>query len=166
MDGTQHGGNSTAASADATAAAALVAQQPQGALQTATAGIERQSQQQKLNVMGFDNIETFSGGEDQWQTWSWKVKAAVSGMNGDLVELLDAAETDGVKGVEESQEHDKFVDANKVKCTRVSREMYSVLARYMNSEASTIRDGTRWSGSMGKLHANYSRRTLSRVFRV
>ena len=55
MDGTQHGGNSTAASADATAAAALV-----------------------------------------------------SGMHGDLVELLDAAETDGVKGVEESQEHDKF----------------------------------------------------------
>ena len=29
-------------------------------------------------------------------------------MDGDFVELLDAAETDGVKGVEESQEHDKF----------------------------------------------------------
>ena len=58
------GGNSTAANADAIAAAGLVAQQKQGALQTATAGIERQSQQQKLNVRGFDNIETFSGGED------------------------------------------------------------------------------------------------------
>ena len=38
------------------------AQQPQVALQTA--GIERQSQQQHLNMRGFDDIETISGGED------------------------------------------------------------------------------------------------------
>ena len=84
------------------------------------------------------------------------VKTAVSGMNKDLAELLDAAETDGVKGVEESQEHDKFVDANKVKCTRVSREMYSVLARYTKSEASTIRDGTRWRSSMRTIAEEHS----------
>ena len=38
-------------------------QTQQGALQNA--GNERQSQQ--LNLRGFDNIETFSGGEEQWQ---------------------------------------------------------------------------------------------------
>ena len=51
-------------------------QQPQGARQTA--GIERQSQQQQLNMRGFDKIETLLGGEDLWKNWSWKIKTAVS----------------------------------------------------------------------------------------
>ena len=38
------------------------AQQPQVAPEIT--GIERQSQQQHLNMRGFDNIETISGGED------------------------------------------------------------------------------------------------------
>ena len=46
-------------------------------------GNERQSQQ--LILKGFDNIEPFSGGEEQWQDLSWKVKIAVSGMSGELV---------------------------------------------------------------------------------
>ena len=42
-------------------------------------GNERQSQH--LIMKGFDKIEVFSGGEEQWQNWSWKIKTAVSGMN-------------------------------------------------------------------------------------
>ena len=34
-------------------------------------GNERQSQQ--LILKGFDNIDTFSSGEEQWQNWSWKI---------------------------------------------------------------------------------------------
>ena len=40
-------------------------------------GNERQSQQ--VIMKGFDKIEVFSGGEEQWQNWSWKIKTAVSG---------------------------------------------------------------------------------------
>ena len=36
------------------------------------------------------------GGEDRWQSWSLKIKTAVSGINGDLAELFNAAEADGV----------------------------------------------------------------------
>ena len=59
-------------------------QQPQGAPFTATTGIDNQLQHQQLNTRGFDSWETCAGGEDQWQYWSWKIKTAVSGMNGEL----------------------------------------------------------------------------------
>ena len=56
-----------------------------------------------------------------------------------------------------------------VVCVKAGKEMYGVLARYTNSEALTIvksvseMDGVRaWE----RLHANYSRRTLGRMFRV
>ena len=71
-------------------------QQQQGAFQNA--GNERQSQQ--LSLKKFDNIETFSGGEEQWQNWSWKMKTAVSGMHGELVEMLNAVETSGIENTE------------------------------------------------------------------
>ena len=82
--------------------------QPQGAPQTA--GIERQSQQQQLNMRGFDNIETLLGGEDQWQSWSWTIKTAVSGMNGNLAGLLNAAETGGVRIAEEILKEDERIE--------------------------------------------------------
>ena len=52
---------------------------------------------------------------------------------------------------------------------KASKEMHGVLARYTNSEALTIvkcvseMDGVR---AWARLHANYSRRTLGRMFRV
>ena len=30
-------------------------------------------------MKGFDKIEVFSGGEEQWQNWFWKIETAVSG---------------------------------------------------------------------------------------
>ena len=52
---------------------------------------------------------------------------------------------------------------------KAGKEMYGVLARYTNSKALTIvksvseMDGVR---AWARLHANYSRRTLVRMFRV
>ena len=63
----------------------------------------------------------------------------------------------------------KFVDANQQTCVKAGKEMYGVLARCTNSEALTIvksvseMDGVR---AWARLHANYSRRTLGRIFRV
>ena len=108
------------------------AQQPQGALPTATARMEKQFRHQRLMMRGFDNIETLSGDEDLWQIWSWKIKTAVSGMNGGLVEILEAAETDGVRNLDQTLKEDTFVDANQENCVKASKEMYSVLARYTN----------------------------------
>ena len=72
-------------------------------------------------------------------TSSWKVKATVSGMNGDLVELLDAAETDGVRGVEEILKDDEYVEANAEKRTKASwRNEQRTGGKYRNSEASAI----------------------------
>ena len=55
-------------------------QQQQGA----PPNVRNEIQSQHLILKGFDNIKTFSGGEEQWQNWSWMVKTAVSGMCGEL----------------------------------------------------------------------------------
>ena len=144
---------------------ALEAQTQQGA--PLGGGNERQSQQ--LIMKGFDKIEVFSGGEEQWQNWSWKIKTAVSGMNEELAEMLTTAETEGIESIGEILREAKFVDANRERCVKAGKEMYGVLARYTNSEALTIvksvseLDGVR---AWAKLHANYSRGTLGRMFRV
>ena len=128
---------------------------------------ERQSQQ--LIRKGFDTIEVFSGGEKLWQNWSWKIKTAVSGMNEEFAEMLTTAETEGTESIEEVLKEAIFVDANRERCVKASKEMYGVLARYTNSEDLTIvksvsdMDGVR---AWARLHANYSRRTLGRMFRV
>ena len=83
-------------------------QAQQGAPQNG--GNERQSQQ--LNLRGFDNIETFSGGEEEWQNWWWEIKTAVSGLNGELVEVLSAAETRGIENTEEILGEEQLVDAS------------------------------------------------------
>ena len=143
----------------------LMRQQQQGAPQNA--GNERQSQQ--LILKGFDAVKTFSGGEEQWQNWSWKVTTAVSGMCGERAEMLAAAETTAIGNTEEILGEDQFVDANQERCRKSSREIHSVLARYTSSEALTIvtsvatKDGV---GAWARLNANHSRRTLGRMFRV
>ena len=84
---------------------------------------------------GFDNIETLSVGEDQWQSASWKIKTAVSGMNGDLAQLLYAAETGGVRNAEEILKDDEF-DGNR---ESASRPVCTVCWRgTTSSESSTI----------------------------
>ena len=61
------------------------------------------------------------------------------------------------------------MDANRERCVKAGTEMYGLLARYTNSEALTIvksvseMDGVR---AWARLHTNYSRRTLGRMFRV
>ena len=133
----------------------------QGAPLTAGSG----GQSRQLDPKGFDNIETLSGGEEQWQNWSWKIKTVISGTNGELAEILNAAERTGMKSTEEILREDQFVDANR----KASREMYTVLARYTSSEALTIvKSVTELDGveARARLHANYSRRTLGRMFRV
>ena len=44
--------------------------------------------------------------------WSLKIKTAVSGINGELAEMLDAAEADGVRNVEEILKEDALADAD------------------------------------------------------
>ena len=73
-------------------------------------GNERQSQQ--LIMKGFDKIGVFSGGEERWQNWSWKIKNVVSGMNEEFAEMLTTAEADGIESIEEVLREAKFVDAN------------------------------------------------------
>ena len=64
---------------------------------------------QQLNLRGFDNIETFSGSEEEWQNWWWE---AASGLNGELVEVLSAAETRGIENKEEILGEEQLVDAS------------------------------------------------------
>ena len=90
------------------------AQKQQGA--PPSGGNERQSQQ--LIMQGFDKIEVFSGGEEQWQNWSWKIKTAVSGMNEEFAEVPTTAEADGIESIEEVLRAVKFVDANRERCVK------------------------------------------------
>ena len=106
---------------------------------------------------------------NSFQNWSRKINTAVSVMNEEFAEMLTTAEAEGVESIEEVLRETKFVDANREKCVKASKEMYGVLARYTNSEALTFVksvsevDGVR---AWARLHANYTRRTLGRNFRV
>ena len=90
-------------------------------------------------------------------------------MNEEFAEMLTTAEAKGIESIEEVLREAKFVDANRERCVKAGKELYGVLARYTNSEALTIvksvseMDGVR---AWARLHANYSRRTLGRMFRV
>ena len=99
--GVQSAGIATAAASAARTATGTASAADSSATRCAqhTAAIERQFQQQQSNMRGFDNIETSSGSADHWPTrsfWQNRIKTAVSGMNGDLVDILDAAEADRV----------------------------------------------------------------------
>ena len=100
---------------------------------------------------------------------SWKIKIRKSGANGDLAEMLNAAEMTGSKSTEEILGEDRCLDANRERWREARREVYSVLARYTSYEAVTIvqsvteLDGV---GTWARLHANYSRRTLERMLKV
>ena len=86
-------------------------------------------------------------------------------MNGDLAELLNAAETDGVRGVEEILKDDEFVDAHRAKCVKARREMCSVLAVYTISEALTIMR-TVTERSMDNFIKKLRLKNMERMFRV
>ena len=119
-------------------------------------------------MRGFDNAETFSEGEDQWQNWACKIKTAVSGMNGEFAELSDAAEADGVGNLEGILKEDASVDASKETCVEASGELYSVLARCTSSETSTIArsvTGVEGVEAWSRVRANHSRRTLANDIR-
>ena len=110
--------------------------------------------------------ELSSRGWDQWQTWSWKVKTA--GVPNEQ-RLGGTVACDGVRNASEILKYDEFVDVTREKRIEVVREMYSVLATHVTSEASTIaRTATEMDGveSWRKLRENFSRRTLGRMFRV
>ena len=79
------------------------------------------------------------------------------------------AETGGIESAEEVLKEDRFVDADQETFLKASREMYSVLASYTRCEASTIAKSVTdlyGVGAWAKLHANHSRRTFGRMFRV
>ena len=49
----------------------------------------------------------------------------MSGMNGELAELLDAAEADGVRNLEEILKEDAFAVENKETGVKATRELHS-----------------------------------------
>ena len=77
-------------------------QQPQGAPQTA--GLERLFQRHNVNMC---EVSTTS------KRWPWDIETAVTGMNGELADILDAAGKDGVRHIEGILMGDAIVDASK-----------------------------------------------------
>ena len=55
-------------------------------------GEGRGGSRMQLNVKRFENLETFTGGEESWQVWSWKAKIAVSAMHEGLADLMKEVE--------------------------------------------------------------------------
>jgi len=130
-----------------------------------------QQRRRELDVKGYENIEVFGGGEEAWRGWSWKVKVATNAMSPDLVELMSMAERHHgastselctlVDDIEQRIDH--------ARCAKASAELYSFLVRYTSSEAATVVKGAvEMDGveAYGRLHENYSKRTLGRMFRV
>ena len=84
-------------------------------------------------------------------------------MNGDLAELLNAAETGGVRNAEEILKGDEFVGANRAKCIQPSKEMDSVLTTRTLKRRQ--RDGT-GRRSLGKTPCKLQQKKTGRIFRV
>ena len=124
----------------------------------------------QLDAKGFDGVGDFKGGEEGWGVWAWRMKVAVGAMHGDLASILVEAEGHEGKTVKELRAD--FADmggSNGSRVDKASQELYSVLVRFTTSEAATIvRSTTSLDGAeaWGRLHANYSRRTMGRMFRV
>ena len=66
--------------------------------------------------------------------------------------ILDAAEVDGIKNLEEALKEDTFMDADKGAYVKASRELYSAPTRHTSSEASTIVQSTTGLEGVESLH--------------
>ena len=125
----------------------------------------------RMDMKGFEGLEKFHGGEEQWTGWAWKIKVATRAMDPELMELMVLAETNPGRTVGELVEmaDPGDLDGRFRGSERGSAELYSVLTRYADGEAGTLvrglvdMDGLQ---AYGRLHERYSRRTIGRMFRV
>ena len=75
-------------------------------------------------------------------------------------------EVDGIRNLKKTLKEDTFVDTNKEACVFASRELFSVLGRYMGSEASTIVKSVTGLETW-RLGRSFTRTALvARIFRV
>ena len=99
-----------------------------------------------MNARSFDNIETFVGGEENWQIWSWEVKTAVPGTHGVSADVMTASETGENMNTGTVLNDVEFVDVHKTQQRTVQR----VRGRVHGSEGDndSQRDGTGRRGSV------------------
>ena len=64
-----------------------------------------------LDPKGYDDVETFAGGEGGWSNWKFKVAVATRPMSEELVELLEEAELGPKPSFKEvvNAKYDEFV---------------------------------------------------------
>jgi len=146
---------------------ALQAQQQQaaGGRESAGDGGGKTQGKRELDGKGYDNIETFAGGEEAWSSWSWTMKVATRAMCEELVDLMNFAETNHGKGTEELLNEVDMLEAkyDRKRCVKASAEQFSFLTRFTSSEARTIVKGAKDMDGVeayGLLHENYSKRTM------
>ena len=105
----------------------------------------------QLNVKGFENLETFTGGEESWQMWSWKAKIAVSAMHeglADLMKEVEMNEGEDAQAILARVINDPEGKYNRERCIKASRELYSLLTRYTGGRRDD-RQERDWAGRRG-----------------
>ena len=84
----------------------------------------------QLNLKGFEGVGTFSGGEEGWTNWSWKMRVAIGAMHRELSEVLLLAESHEGQTAEELVNKDVDMrDTEQARVVKASQELYSVLVR-------------------------------------
>ena len=63
-------------------------------------GGERRGQT-RMSGKGWGNLEVFGGGEDKWSAWAWKAKVATRAMEPGLARLMEIAESQVGKKLED-----------------------------------------------------------------
>ena len=136
-------------------------------------GSGRGEERRVMDMRGFDNIEVFKGGEEEWGNWSWKVKVAVAGMSRACAILLDTAEVKENRGRTTLELIHNCTNAEVVdrvqELEKASAELFGFLARFTTGEAATLvrgvldLDGLR---AYGILHDRYNKKTMGRLFRM
>jgi hypothetical protein len=123
----------------------------------------------QLSFKGFDGIEVFKGGEEQWTSWSWKLKVAIGAMHPNLAQAVKQVES--LEPMKASELLDRFnvEQEQKLSIMKASQELYSVLVRFTAGEAANVvraTDALDGLEAWGRLNAAYHRRTLGRMVRV
>ena len=75
----------------------------------------------------------------------------MSSLHDELAEVMRAVETGGIRTAEDVLRDDDFVDLNRARCVRASKEMHSILAMQTSAEALAIVSGVDSIGPCGSV---------------
>ena len=137
---------------------------------TATPSVERTSSP-KLMIRDFMKSDKFSGGDAEWQEWSFDFKTLTNSINPAMekwfTQCEDPKHVTLTQDVLDAAYRDERGSLDPKDLQTRSKELFSILCTLTSGEAKTlIRDQTDGLAAYQILHRTYSRNTLTKEIRL